>query len=265
MADGGFKMLRCAIEGVDAVEAETRHNFPRHMHEQFGIGLIHRGAQKSLSGRGMVEAGAGDTITVNPGEVHDGMPIGDHGRAWRMLYLAPDLIADTIADIEDGRTGQFEFHRPVLGERRIAGRFETLYRALTTGTEIIGREEALLSLIATLRPQRRSFTPAPSNIDRLRALIDADPARPLTLADLAAESGLSRFQVLRSFARAYGLTPHAYILQRRVNLARRLIARRTDLAEAALAAGFSDQSHMTRLFRRTFGVSPGAYAQATGG
>lgn len=264
MAEIGFRMVRCAIEGIDAVEAETRHSFPRHMHEQFGIGLIHRGAQKSLSGRGMVEAGPGNTITVNPGEVHDGMPIGDHGRAWRMLYFKPRLIADVIEDVTEGATVEFEFHQPVMSGSLPARRFQHLYRALTREAETLAGEEALLTLIAALRPRPR-LLPAPSPlIDRLRAMIDDDPARALTLADLSGESGLSRFQIVRSFAQSCGLTPHAYILQRRINIARRLIGRKTSLAEAALAAGFSDQSHMTRLFRRTFGVSPGAYAAAVG-
>jgi len=52
-------MAPCAMAGVDAVEAESRHAFPRHTHDQFGIGVIHRGAHRSHSGRGQVEAGAG--------------------------------------------------------------------------------------------------------------------------------------------------------------------------------------------------------------
>ncbi|TCR83899.1 AraC family transcriptional regulator [Rhizobium sp. BK376] len=262
MAAGGFRMLRCEIEGVEAVEAETCHSFPRHMHEQFGIGLIYRGAQKSLSGRGIVEASAGSTITVNPGEVHDGMPIGDHGRAWRMLYFEPRLIAEAIEDMSESKTDDFEFSQPVIDRDDIALRFERLYRALTTRGETIRYEEALLTLVASVQPDRKDSPSPPSSVARAQSLIDDDPAKALTLADLAQEAGLSRFQLLRSFAQANGLTPHAYILQRRVNMARRLIARRTPLAEAALEAGFADQSHMTRIFRRTFGVSPGAYADA---
>ncbi|HTN99015.1 MAG TPA: helix-turn-helix transcriptional regulator, partial [Nordella sp.] len=77
--------------------------------------------------------------------------------------------------------------------------------------------------------------------------------------------GLSKFQLLRGFCKATGLTPHAYLVQRRVALARTLIAGRLPLAEAALTAGFADQSHMTRLFVRTYGVSPGLYAEAVAG
>jgi len=81
MKTGQFRIKRCAIGGVEAVEADTAHSFGRHMHDQFGIGVIIRGAQKSASGRGPVEAGPGDVITVNPREVHDGHPIGDAGRS----------------------------------------------------------------------------------------------------------------------------------------------------------------------------------------
>ena len=86
----------------------------------------------------------------------------------------------------------------------------------------------------------------------------------LTLADLAAACGLSRYQVLRAFARETGLTPHAYQIQRRLLPARSLIRRGSSLADAAATVGFADQSHMTRLFVRAYGVSPRRYALAAG-
>lgn len=275
MAKRQFRMLRCAVAGMEAVEAETHHVFPRHTHEQFGIGVIHRGAQKSLSGRGMVEAGAGNAITVNPGEVHDGAPIGDAGRSWRMLYLDPPLVAKAARDISKDRTSAFEFTRPVIADARIIARFAVLFRSATAAAaEAIGPtgpgaevacEELLLMLLAQVMSERLCLEPdgsIPASIAIARRLIDDDPAAPVTLADLARESDLSRFQVLRAFLRATGLTPHAYIVQRRADVARRLIRAGTPLAEAATASGFADQSHMTRTFTRRYGVSPGAYAVA---
>jgi AraC-like DNA-binding protein len=102
----------------------------------------------------------------------------------------------------------------------------------------------------------------PKGIFSAKSLIDDNPVAPITLSDLARASGLSRFQVLRGFVRATGLTPHAYLVQRRINLARRLIAHGTPLAETAVASGFADQSHMTRIFVRKYGISPRAYADA---
>ncbi|WP_202304696.1 AraC family transcriptional regulator [Mesorhizobium sp. L-8-10] len=263
----GFRMIRCGMRGVEAIVAETRHSFPRHSHQHYGIGVVHRGAQRSFSGRGMVEAGPGDTITVNPGEVHDGMPIGDDGRAWSMLYFEPAMIQGAADDIADGAHGTREFHHPAITSRTTANIFLRLFAAATgpdDGASQIRCDELLLSLLAGLIGGEMS-EPAravPMAIRRARALIDDAPAMPVTLADLARESGLSRFQVLRGFARATGRTPHAYIMQRRIDLARSLIAGGMPLAEAAAAGGFADQSHMTRLFVRSFGISPGVYADA---
>jgi AraC-like DNA-binding protein len=268
MTRGQFKIFRCGIAGVEAVESDTRHIFPRHTHEQFGIGVIYRGAQKSYSGRGMVEAGSGDTITVNPGEVHDGAPIGDAGRAWRMLYFNPSLIAEAARDMSEGGTRIYEFCRPVIRDAGVSNRFEKLFSIVTRGNErktALQREESFLMLLPHVVREQSPFDGEqliPNAIFDAKSLIDDNPVEPITLSDLARASGLSRFQVLRGFVRATGLTPHAYLVQRRINLARRLIAHGTPLADTAVASGFADQSHMTRIFVRKYGISPGAYADA---
>ncbi len=252
------------MSGVAAVHASSPHAFPRHMHDEYGLGLIRRGAQKSRSGRGIVEAGAGDMITCNPGEVHDGHPIGG-SRTWTMLYFEPRLIAEAAADIRPGHGGSYEFELPRLRSRRMMRLFRTLFAALTKvdGGEHACAEEALLKLISAMRRLPGAAAPAaPDAVFRIKSRIDDAPAAPMTLAELAGEAGLSRFQLLRAFERATGLTPHAYLIQRRLQRARGLIARHMPLAEAAAASGFADQSHMTRLFVRTYGLSPGAYRRA---
>lgn len=266
MGARGFRMLRSAIPGVEAVEAESNHVFPRHTHDQFGIGVILSGAQKSASGRGLVEAGKGNVITVNPGEVHDGAPIGDSGRAWRMLYFEPALIADAMQDVGESEHS-FEFTQPVIDHPRTASLFLQSFAAMTCGVNSpsLRREELFLLLVDAMRENRQKSGRGNSlgpKISAARASIDDAPAEPARLDELAQLCGLSRFQVLRGFAAATGFTPHAYLMQRRIDLARRLIARGTSLAEAAAASGFADQSHMTRLFSRNYGVSPGTYAAA---
>lgn len=266
MAKNQFRMLRSALTGVEAVEAETHHSFIRHTHEHFGIGLIFAGAQSSLSGRGMVEAEAGDIITVNPNEVHDGTPIGE-GRSWRILYFDPSIVTGLQREIGDGGAKRSEIPHPVIRNPAIAARFETLFRAMTACRAADGllREELLLQLVADVMRERgeAEARPAvPASIRAARDLIDDDPLAAISLADLSRESGLSRFQVLRGFAKATGLTPHAYLVQARIHMARRLIAGGTPLAEAAFASGFADQSHMTRVFVRKYGLSPRVYAGA---
>lgn len=263
MKTSAFRVLKCALPDVHAVEACSTHSFPRHTHDQFGIGLIRSGAQKSMSGRGMVEAGPGMVITVNPGEVHDGLPIGEAGRSWTMLYFDPEALQDVVHGL-DRMNGAFEFHHPVVDSGDLARRFAQLYRAMTDSDESpLAAEEMALLLVDWLVPSARGEAKQGlSEVGRARDRMDDAPAESVSLAGLADLCGLSRFQFLRSFARATGLTPHAYILQRRIELARRLIARGAPLAEAAAESGFFDQSHMTRHFTRVLGVTPGAYAAA---
>lgn len=259
----GFEMIACATSGIEAVRADSARQFDRHSHDQFGIGVIDRGAQHSSSGRGPVEAGPGDAITVNPGEVHDGAPIGDDGRRWRMLYFAPPLIEAAAQDIFPSRSGGFALTRPVIGDRRVAGLLRHLFAAETGAADPLAREQALVRLLAVsggiVPADAASASP---EVGRARQRIEDDPGNPVSLSELAEVAGMSRFQLLRAFKQESGLTPHAYLVQRRVDLARRLIRSGAGLAEAAVAAGFADQSHMTRIFVRRYGLTPGAYARA---
>lgn len=261
-----FKVVRSPMDGVDAVFADTSHAFGRHIHDQFGIGVILRGAQKSMSGRGTVEAAAGDVITVNPGEVHDGSPLGESGRAWRMLYFDPAALAGPILALTDGNADSAELAHPAMRDATSAARFLSLFRTMTDPhggySEIEGRENLLLLLARLIERRNRERPGAPKAIEQARARIDDDPAAPLSLGELAAIGGVSQFQLLRGFSKATGLTPHAYLVQRRLQRVRKMIAGGTTLADAAQAAGFADQSHMTRLFVRTYGMSPGIYAVA---
>ena len=109
-----FLMQRSALAGVQAVAARSDRTFARHSHEQFGIGVIRHGAQASHSGRGQVQAQAGQVITVNPGEIHDGAPLGDAGRAWQMLYLDPSVAAEAAREFLPA--GEFEFPQPVFDD-----------------------------------------------------------------------------------------------------------------------------------------------------
>ena len=257
--------FKIAIQGVDAMSATTARTFPRHTHDQYGIGVIDVGGHASLSGQGQVEAGAGSLIFVNPGEVHDGRALGGRPRSWRMLYLEPAAMLAARADVLEGAPAAPTFAAPVLANERLRAAFDVAFNTATrrgSGGEIAA-ETATLQLAAHLAVNLSSKDKAPgeatASIRRARERIDADPTAPLTLNILAAEIGTSRFQLLRAFARELGLTPHAYIIQQRLALARRLIRAGSTLVEAAASAGFCDQSHLTRAFARQFGVTPARY------
>ena len=261
-----FAIHATGLEGLIAVSAKSAHSFPKHSHDEFGIGLLVAGGQLSASGRGQVEASTGDIITVNPGEVHDGMPISGRPRRWHMLYLAPSLLTSLAAGISQARCDALEFEAPVLSSRLRSRQFEQAWTAALGSARDAGllQEETLLSLMAgMLQPAIPERRPAiGSGIERAKASIDDNVSDNPSLAELAKTADLSRFQTLRAFTRATGLTPHAYILQQRVLKARRMIASGNTLATVAADCGFADQSHMTREFSRRYGMPPARFQRA---
>lgn len=255
-----FAARRLYDGGVMAVDARSGRVFCRHSHDEFGIGLITGGAQRSWSGRGHVEAGPGHLITVNPGEVHDGAPIGTE-RAWSMLYFTPGVIRCLATDLSEGKVPMPELKAPVVDDARLSRSFLAA-RAAASGEPAAFEAHALVLLAGLLEPRPQSPPPGPDPLARVRQKIDDEPTARHSLGDLAAVAGLSRFQLLRGFTQMTGLPPHAYVVQRRLDLARHLIRGGSGLVEAALAAGFADQSHFHRSFLTRYGLTPGAYAAA---
>lgn len=255
--------------GVLAVAVCSSRKFARHSHDQYGIGVFDAGGHRSASGRGMVEAVQGDIITVNPAEIHDGVPLARGLRRWRMLYFDESALREAASGLADDASAAYEFHAPVLRDACAVPLFDDLFRICGNGrgerTDAMLKEECLLRLLARLGgPLRRRCEPGvAAGIARAKAAIDARPAYAFTLAELAALGGVNPFRMIRMFARATGFTPHAYLMQRRVELARDLIRGGSGLADAAMAAGFSDQSHLTRAFSARFGYTPGVYASAS--
>lgn len=246
---------RTSWPGVVAVEAFSRHAFGRHTHDEFGIGVLLQGAQDSASGRGPVRAAAGQVITVNPGEVHDGRPVGGAPRRWRMLYFHSAVMARAFEGIE--AAPRSELAHPVLDRPAAASAFLALHAAASGTGSGLAVESLLLETVSHLVERRAAGLPlVASAIAPAQRLLDEDPSAEWRLEALATVCGVSRFHFLRAFRAATGLPPHAYQVQRRLQLARRMILDGVGLAEAA-AAGFADQSHFTRHFRRSYGHTPG--------
>jgi AraC-like DNA-binding protein len=254
---------RSGIPGVEAMTLFSDRSFPRHTHDHYGIGVMTAGAQRSWSVIGHVESEAGDVIMCNPGEMHDGLPATDQPRGWRIIYLDPALVARDIADDSFGSLTV----RPVVRDPRLGRLVNGLFAELQhTAIDRAAAEEILVSCLMRVarhhRVDRRPAERAAPSVSAVIKQLDAAPEVPISLTELARGAGVSRFQLLRGFARATGTTPHAYVMQLRARKARRLLAGGTSPADAAQLAGFADQSHLTRAFVKHFGVTPARYRAA---
>jgi AraC-like DNA-binding protein len=259
-------------QGVYSTHIDSAHHYGKHSHATYGIGLLTHGAQNSASGRGYYDAYAGDLITTNPSEVHDGRPIGGTSRSWRMVYLEPSVVASMVDEAGACRR-DIELTRPVVHDAQLSGALQILLNRLqtwntlprTAGVHQLACEEALVNTCGLLLERHSTAActmPTNTQIASVRERLADDSQQPPTLTSMALMTGLSKYQLLRRFQKTYGLPPHAWLLQHRTEKARTLILRGTSLAEAAASCGFADQSHMTRVFARHFGFTPGAWQSA---
>jgi AraC-like DNA-binding protein len=259
------RLLASPWPGLHATVISSARHYARHTHATFGFGVVDQGAQRSASGRGTVDAFAGDVVATNPGEVHDGRPLGGPLRTWRTVYLEPAAMTALGAGRDTAIT------RPAFADAELARALRRLLTSLEAWTggrrDALACEEALVHagglLLQRHVTQRIPDDAPPARMAAVRDRLADDLLHPPTLSELAALAGLSRFQLLRRFAGVYGFTPHAWLLQQRAERARGLIAGGMGLADAASASGFADQSHMTRLFTRQWGYTPGAWRRAS--
>jgi hypothetical protein len=112
------------------MELASNHSFPRHTHDEYGIGVVLSGAQRSWSSVGQVESLPGDVITVNPAELHDGIPINGTIRRWRIIYFDPEALKQCWSET----TREVEFVSPSLRDPLLGQQVNLLFGKLAGGT-----------------------------------------------------------------------------------------------------------------------------------
>ena len=243
--------------------------FDRHFHEEYAIGVIDGGCQAFAYDRGRrLDMPAGSIALIAPGVVHLGWPGAQEGWRYRMLYPAEDTVRETVTEIFSS-SALPTFDRPVVADPPLYARLLRLHLASESpDVNPLELEALYLEVIGhAFGNHAGRHLPTQTAIHGrgmrvVREAIEACHAEALTLETLAGLAGLSKFHLLRQFERSYGLPPHAYLRQVRVQRARALILTGRALADAAMTVGFADQAHMTRAFRRTLGYTPGALARA---
>lgn len=267
---------RCDGEPLEAMHAHfERHVYHRHSHETYSFGVTETGAQ-SFTCRGAARtSAAGMVMAFNPDDPHDGAASDELGFTYRMLHIGPELVGGALADITGRAAGLPLFPDPVISDPVLARKLLGLHRALLGGAATLRRDELLTGTIHALVRRAAaggtswSASKAPTSLaavtaaSRAKELISGSYLADLSLGDLAAAAGVSRFSIHRAFQAAYGMAPSDYQRQLRLRAARQLLARGDPISDAAARTGFADQSHLTRWFTRYYGVTPGAYQRAT--
>jgi AraC-like DNA-binding protein len=254
------------VPGVDLLRARyVTHRYTRHAHETYTFALIEAGVEEFSYGGSLLRVGAGGVALLNPDMVHTGQAGAPDGWAYRVLYPDPALVAGVAADLGWPR-GTPSFPETVVCDARSARLLRAAHIAAEHGDRLASSSLLRAALAGLLRVHARPgargrIVPgrSPAAVRAARDLLAGRLADPPSLDDLARDSGMSPFALVRAFRSETGLPPHAYVNHLRVRLARQLLDSGVPPADVAAQAGFADQAHLTRHFKRVVGVPPRSY------
>lgn len=258
-----------ASDMPDAVLFHSRysHEFMAHSHDVLTLILVTDGTVRIDIDGTSHRVDKGQFVAIGAHQVHAAGPM--HGVGWEMrsVHLRPDTLAQfsgmAASDIE-----AMQFRNPVHDPGHPAGSlfFDIHYRSEIDGPagERGDRFRSFLGWLSNnldmLAPQPRSGRSPDDRAEQARRILAETIFDTLSLDQIAREVGMSPYALIRSFKKNFGICPHTWRLQQRANEVARLLRSRVKLIDAAGACGFSDQSHMARVFKKVFGITPGQYS-----
>lgn len=248
----GFERLEAFFAG---------HGFDPHRHDTYAIGLTLHGVQ-SFGYRGTtVHSTPGQAIVLHPDEVHDGRAGTEAGFRYRMAYIEPRLIQAAL-----GARMPLPFvGEAVVDDALLISSITPTLLDLDMQLEDLHLDQIILAVAEALVALDRSSSRKEIRnvsvraVTHVREFLDANSGQMVSSNQVEAIGGLNRFALARHFRTCLGTSPYRYLVMRRLDHARHLILSGSSIAEAAASSGFADQSHMTRQFKRAYGLSPGRW------
>lgn len=234
-------------------------SYHAHSHDEFSFGVIDSGFADYHNLKQQHRIGAGDTVTINPADIHSCNPmLADW--SYRMLFINTHWVGQLQSEMSGIDSVDYLPFSNILNRCPQAyQQFQVLFSSLLNEPNPLVAESLLIQYLQHYFSVKQSKTINSENILRVKELISDQLNINHSLNDLAKESGLNRYQLIRSFKKNYGLSPHAYQLDERIKQAKTLLKAGHSLIDTSHLLGFSDQSHLQRNFKKRLAITPKQY------
>ena len=254
-----------ALNHLELFRAEAiHHTYTRHSHSGYSIGIIEAGVGGNWYRGSTYLAPPKSIVFINPEEVHTGYSVDDLPLTYRMFYPEVDFIQQLAGELNVNKL--LYFKEAVVQNDGLARKLCQLHIALEQLQERLTQQSLLVDVfsellvrygdinIQLLQPGKEQRT-----VRLIQEYLHEHFSANISLEQLVELTNLNRSYLIRVFRKAVGMPPYTYLNQIRVEKAKQFLAQGMAVADVAIAVGMSDQSHLTRHFKRITGTTPGQY------
>lgn len=253
----GLELLTCT---------DANYHFSPHFHDSYCIWLNTSSAEAySLRGNSGI-LHTGDIGIIAPGEVHSNCAFESEARQLVTFYLDSDRLQKVAAEVLGRSDSSVELRTAFHTDKTVFIGLVSLWKVLQNSKSTLERQSAFYNILSLIIS--RHITPSCKKLEvgkeqkRVTKVIEQFHERldeDVRLDELSSIVDCTPYHLIRFFKKNIGLTPHSYLLQLRLEKAKSLLQQGQSIVDAAVATGFTDQSHLTRHFKLKFSLTPGAY------
>ena len=254
------------VEGLEVLSCNSGREFKSHLHDGYVLWLNSESGEKyQLPGCSDILQ-LGSISIIEPETIHSNSPCCSERSHLRSFYFSEKFVRSLNFKLLGKENVSSPFRNNLLENKPLWSALSVLHDQLLNSGKILQTEESILSVLSGMYKHVDGKEPATGSEDKRVAMVvdylHAHIDRNLSLAELADLVGCTEFHLIRIFRSHKGLPPHSFLIQLRLEKARALLAAKANIADTALKCGFSDQSHLTRLFKNRFGLTPRQYQKA---
>ena len=252
------------MEGLEVLSCSSDRPFGNHLHDGYVLWLNSECGEKYQLKRNSDILQPGSVSIIEPETIHSNEPCSSPRRHLRSFYLSENFVQQIQSKLGVDKGAEPQFRNRIINDSAVWSELGRLHSYLLSPSETMVAESFLLNTFALLYRIDRgcSMTPQSTEDSRVSMVVEylhAHMETNISLAELAELTGCTEFHLIRIFKSHRGLPPHSYLVQLRLERARKLLTCGSSISDAALMAGFSDQSHLTRLFKSRYGLPPRRY------
>ena len=239
----------------------------KHTHDTISIGANEDGPTELTCREKICRLDVGSLLLINPFEVHCCNPIQKQARTYHMMFISPVWCHEIQKNIFAEDTKEFvPFKKTILESQELYKEYIETNKFLFTNTFYIEKEEKLINFLMKVFTTECSIKESSSNeneddimFKKVKEVIDKNINENITLSEIEKEVNINQYKIIRLFKNKIFLTPHAYLMNAKINKAKTLIKKGVSISDVYFLLGFFDQSHFIRNFKKIVAATPKQY------